>query len=124
MTNKKTNESPLKTIMVISMGMLFIYFVFKWQPAILVAFLIGVLGLVSNYLAQKIEWVWLKLTYILSLIVPNILMSVVFYGILTPVAFLSRIFGASDPLKIKHTTNSVYKASNKVFDAKSFEHPW
>jgi hypothetical protein len=124
MINKKTNESPLKTIMVISMGMLFIYFVFKWQPAILIAFSIGVLGLISNYVAQKIEWVWLKLTYILSLIVPNILMSVVFYGVLTPVAFLSRIFGASDPLKIKHTVHSVYKESNKVFDTKSFEHPW
>jgi hypothetical protein len=120
----KKNSSPINTILVISMGMLFIYFIFKWQPAVLIAFAIGVLGLLSNMLALKIEWVWNKLTYLLSLIVPNILMSIVFYIILTPFALLSRLFSNADSLKIKNPENTVYRESNKLFDAKSFENPW
>jgi flagellar biosynthesis protein FlhB len=122
--NNIKNSNPLKTVMVISMGMLLIYFVFKWQLAAIIAFSVGVVGLSSDFIAQKIEWAWLKLTYILSLIVPNILMSVVFYLILTPVALLSRIFGKSDVLNMKKPKNTMYREITKVFDVKSFENPW
>ncbi len=124
MAIKKNNQSPLKTILVISMGFLFIYFILNWQPALLIAFGIGVLGLLSPFLAQKLEWFWLKLAYVLSLILPNILLSVVFFCVLTPVAIVSKIFGKKDPLKMLNTSSSVYRESNKVFDKQSFENPW
>ncbi len=88
------------------------------------SFIVGALGLVSGYLAKKIDFLWMKLAWLLSLIVPNILLSVIFYLFLTPIAFLSRAFGDKNPLSLKNTKDSLFKESNKEFDKASFEKPW
>jgi K+-transporting ATPase A subunit len=75
---KQINSNPVKTVLVITVGFLIIYMVTKWQWAIIVSIIIGMLGLLSEYLAKKIEFTWMKLTWILSLIVPNILLTIVF----------------------------------------------
>jgi hypothetical protein len=61
---------------------------------------------------------------VLSLIIPNILLSAIFFFILFPLSVLSKIFGEKDPLHLKNSSGSLFKDKNKIFDKKSFEHPW
>ena len=124
MSTLKIKSDPVKTVLVITVGMLVIYIITKQQWSLYTALVIGILGVFSNYIAQKIDWVWMKLAWIMSLIVPNIILSVVFYLFLTPIALISRIFGEKDQLGLKNNKDSMFKNTNKKFDPSSFENPW
>lgn len=124
MSNLKIKSDPVKTVLVITLGFLVVYLISNLQWTLYVALVIGILGMLSDYIAKKIDYVWMKLAWILSLIVPNILLSLVFYLFLTPIALISRVFGEKDQLRLKNDQNSLFKNSNKKFDPSSFENPW
>ena len=120
--NKEAN--PLQTILVITVGFLVIAMVAKVSWALYVSLGVGLLGLASGAAAKFIDYLWYKLAAVLALIVPNILMGVIFYLILTPIAILSRLFGAKDQLTLKNTKKSMFRDVDRVFDNSYFEKPW
>lgn len=124
MSSPKLKSDPSRTVLVITVGFLMIYLITEWNGWLIISFFIGIAGILSGFLARKIEWAWMKLTWVLSLIVPNILLTLVFYFILTPIALLSKLFAKEDPLILKNNRNSMFKKHNKEFGPKSFENPW
>ncbi|HRG38674.1 MAG TPA: hypothetical protein PK289_09095, partial [Bacteroidia bacterium] len=78
MSAKPLKSEPLKTVLVIVLGMIVVHLITHAKWALGVSFVIGVLGVSSTFLAKKIDFLWMKLAWILSLIVPNILLSVIF----------------------------------------------
>ena len=123
-STKKIKSDPRQTILVITLGMIVVYLAFQVKWAITAALVVGVAGLLSDTLAEKIDWLWMKLTWVLSMIVPNILLSAVFYLFLTPIAIFSRIFGEKNPLSVRNIAPSLFKDHGKPFDKASFEKPW
>jgi energy-converting hydrogenase Eha subunit E len=121
---KNKNNSPLKTVLIISIGFSLIYLAKHYHWALVTSIIISVLGVSSDYLASKIDYLWMKLAHILSLIVPNILLSLVFYIFLTPIALLSRIFKKQDTLMLSGKTNTTFVNVDKTFSKKSLENPW
>ncbi len=115
---------PSKNILVISTGFLIIYLIIKQEWPLYVSLTISLAGIGSSYLSKKIDTVWMQLSKLLGAIFPKIILTIFFYGILTPIAWLSRIFGAKDPLKLKNTHHSYFKDTNKQFDKHSFEKIW
>jgi len=124
MSTVKMKSNPVKTVLVITVGMLVVYMFTKWQWALYVSLIIGILGVFSSYMAGKIEWVWMKLTWVLSKIIPNVLLSVIFYLFLTPIALLSRVFGQKDQLNLKNNKTSLFNDNKKKFTPDSFEKTW
>lgn len=124
MNPKKIKTEPIKTVLVITVGMIVLNFVFKQELFLYIALVVGIAGIASGFLAEKINFVWMKLTWILSMIVPNILMSVIFYIFLTPLALFSKLFGAKNKLFLKNTSSSLFRDYEKTFDKSSFEKPW
>ena len=124
MNPKLQKTDPIKTVLVITVGMLIVFALTQWKWAFNAAVTIGLLGLISSFLAKQIDYLWMKLAWVLSLIVPNILLSVIFYLLLTPIALLSRLFGEKNQLNLKNKTDSLFKNYNKEFDKPSFEKPW
>ena len=116
-------DSSKSTILVISMGFLFLYLIFSWQWAIIVSFIVGVAGLLSSFLSQKIECIWTKLAQLLGHIIPNILLSIVFFFFLFPISLLSKMF-TKDPLMLSKKYDSYFIDINKEMDKKSFEKTW
>jgi len=121
---KTPTSNPIKTVLTITLGFLVFYIISKQNWALLTSLLVGLSGLISTFLATKIEWLWFKLSWLLSKIVPNILLGIIFYLFLFPVALLSRAFGKKDPLCLKNNYNSLFKDVNKSFHQESFENPW
>lgn len=117
---KDTSKS---TILVISMGFLVMHLVFLWHWAAIVALIVGVAGIVSSRLSKMIECVWMKLSQLLSYIIPNILLSIVFLLFLFPLSLLSKLF-TKDPLMLSRKYNSYFTDVNKEIDKKSFEKMW
>lgn len=113
-----------KTILTIVTGFLLIAIYKNWDVLLKVAAIIGLIGVLSDKIAWYIEWLWFKLAWVLSKIVPNILLSILFFCLLFPLALLSRIFKKSDTLKLKNPEGSVFREINKKYDAAHFETLW
>lgn len=124
MKTEKTN--PLRTVLTLSVGFIVLYFITDWKWTIPAALLVGLAGIFSPYLSAKIDYLWMKLAWFLSLVIPNILLSVIFFLLLFPIALLSRLFNQAnkDPLNLQNKAQSNFKSSNKYFDKVSFEKPW
>ena len=127
----KKGLTPSKTVLTIVIGFLVIYLLglidqlegdFTW--ALWVAIIVGVPGLLSSYLALKIQEAWMGIGTILSYIIPPILLSAVFFIILFPIALLSRLFGEKDPLQLKKTDSTLFKTVDKTFAKDTFEKTW
>ncbi len=120
----KIKSDPTKTMLTISMGFLVVYLIFRDDWALFTSIGIGLTGIFSTYLSKLIEKLWFKLAWLLSLIVPNILLTSIFYCILFPIAMLQRILAKSDTLRLKNSSSSTFTTCNKEYDKKSFENPW
>jgi hypothetical protein len=118
----KTDKSK-STLLIISMGFLFLYLVFSWRWAVIVSFVVGVVGIASPFLSRKIEWVWMKLAHLLSFIVPNILLTLAFFLFLYPLSLLSRLF-RKDPLMLSKKYKTYFIDINKEMPKESFEKIW
>lgn len=119
----KKQDTSRTTMLVISTGFIVIYFIFKADWALYVSLAVGLTGIISGFLSRMIEILWMKLAKVLSYIVPSILLSLVFYLILFPVALLWRLF-TKDPLMLKSNYKSFFIDINKDFEKKSFEKIW
>ena len=122
MNTQKTE--PLKTVLVISVGLTLVYLLTKWNWAIYASLIIGLSGTFSSFLRKNIDWLWMKLSWLLSLIIPNIILAAVFYFLLFPLSVLSKLFGKNDPLNLNNSSESNYLDKNKDFTKASFENLW
>jgi hypothetical protein len=120
--NMKTDTSK-STILIISMGFLTLYLVFFWQWAVIVSLIVGVVGILSSFLSKKIEWGWMKLAQFMGYIIPNILLSIVFFLFLFPISLLSKLF-SKDPLMLSKSHKTYFVDVHKIADKVSFEKTW
>lgn len=123
------NLNPSKTVLTIVFGFLAIFLYLTTESQyhywmLWVAVSVGGLGLLSSYLALKIQDAWMGLAKLLSYIVPPILLSIIFFIFLFPIALLSRLFGEKDPLQLKKTDKSLFKTVDKTFSKDAFEKTW
>jgi hypothetical protein len=124
MQKQASQQEPVKTVLVIVTGFLIVYVLSAWRWALFTALIIGIAGLASAFLARWIDYLWMQLAKLLSLIIPNILLSAVFFLILTPFAWLSGILGEKNPLGLKNTQSSMFRDLDRVYGKESFEKPW
>jgi hypothetical protein len=122
--SKKKTLRDMETVCVISTGLLALYFIFKVNILLFVAFGLLLAGLLSHLFARLITKLWYKLAEMLGYISSRILMTVVYYLVLFPLAMLYRLFN-KDPLSLKKRPGqSLFNEREHVYTAKDFEHPW
>lgn len=120
--NLKSN--PYLTSLTIIFGICFLSLFFddkNFQISILV---ISAVAVFSNKAALLIEKIWFKLSSILSQIIPNIILTILFFLFLTPVSLLARIFRANSNFIIRNNSDSLFKDQQKKYNKKSFEKAW
>ena len=117
-------SNPIQTVLIITLGFGFLFLLTKHNWMLYVCLIVGTLGTMSTFIGEKIDWIWTKLGWILSKIVPNIILTIIFYLILSPTAFLSRLFGKKDPMDMKNQAVSLFKLKDSPLSRESFEKPW
>ncbi len=118
MTNK------YKTILTLVIGFLLISHYFDNQPMYYIALSIAISSLISEKLAELVVYIWIKLAEILGWINARIILSIVFYLILTPIAFLSKVFKKEDNLNRTNNKNSLFVEKKHTFMKEDFENVW
>ena len=116
-----TVQSPFRTVLTISVGFIVIFLVSHQNWALYVAVTVGLIGVFSTFLSQQIDAVWTKLSWVLSLIVPRVVLALIFYFFLFPISLLARVFRKNDPMSLKNNRTSLFVDAKKTFEPKSFE---
>lgn len=128
---KENNNS--KTILVIVVGVSIIYgfirhkkgeFAFEDHYLLYIVIGIGLSSLLSSRIESGIIWVWYKIAHVLGWINTRILLSLVFFLFLTPIALLRKVFSKKDPLKLKNSRTSTYVDRNHTYVSKDLENIW
>ena len=118
---KQNNKEIILTIVV---GLLVFFYFLKLQWLFNAALILGILGVFFDFVAEKVAWVWLKIAEILGRINSTILLSLIFFVFLTPLALLMKVFKKSDSLKLKKVSGSAYDERNHRYTAKDLENTW
>ncbi len=84
---------------------------------------IPVVSLLSSFVANKIVWAWYKLAQGLGYVNSRIILSLIFFVFLTPLAFLSRL-KKGDSLHLKKSEGSYFITRNHPYAKKDLEKMW
>lgn len=125
MTITSTREKHLETCLVISTGLVIAYFFFPHVALLYVAATIGIIGAFIDSIAKWIHWVWYKIAEIMGGVMSKVLLSIVFFVFLFPLALLSRLFN-KDGLQLtkKGSKESYWTERNHAFEGKDLKDMW
>ncbi|MBK7856420.1 MAG: hypothetical protein IPJ79_17360 [Bacteroidetes bacterium] len=84
---------------------------------------IGLLSLLSGYITEKIHWLWMKISHIMGYVMSKVILSIVFFLFLTPIAFLSKL-GRKNILQLKRSDKSYYAERNHQYKKEDLENVW
>lgn len=111
----------VEALLAIMVGFMVFYFIFKIDVLLYISFGIGFIALFWGWLAEKIAWVWLKFAGFLGVINGKILLSIVFFIFLTPIAFLNKLFSKNMLQLKKEDQNSVFVERNLKYKKEDLE---
>lgn len=125
--HKRVSELDMyKANLAISTGFLALYFLFGRQEWLLyVALGVGALTLLLPALARWVSFGWFKLAEGLGYINSRILLSLVFFAFLFPIALLYRLSNRN-PLALRHgrRATSLFTERNHTYSAKDLDNIW
>lgn len=124
MIHKHKSASPTSTILVLIVALNILYIINTAEWIIHTSIILGIIALCSEKAINFIHIAWMGLAKILSYIVPNIILTLVFFLILLPLSLLSKLFRGNNLLKLKQDTNSLWTKNERVISREYFEKSW
>lgn len=118
----KEDPATPKTQLVIVTGLLVLAAIFDSENIAYLALLVGLLSFIPP-IGHRIVWGWYKLAEGLGWFNSRVLLSLVYYLIVTPIALLFRLVG-NDPLLLKDTKGSMYQFREHTYSKEDLENPW
>lgn len=119
----KMNKGNLKSILVITVGFTILGFFSKTDWPFYVAIAVGLAAIISNRAAELINKIWFGLAKILGYVNSRILLTIIYYLFLLPMALLSRL-SKNKTIILKQQGSSYYAERNHQFEKADFENPW
>lgn len=116
-------EKGLETIIILALTLLVVYVKFDGTWAIYSA--LGLLGIavISKKAVLIIGKAWFSFSHYLGVVMNQIIMFIIFYGVLVPLSFFQRLMGNNQLLK-KNKSDSHFHQRNHLFIKKDIERPW
>lgn len=118
------SQDRFKTILVIVTGLLAVGWIFHIPLLGKIALAIGVISIFIPPAARAIEWAWWKIAIALGWVNSRILLSIIYFVFLLPIAWLSRLF-TKDPLSLKRNSRStLFESRDHLYSKKDLENIW
>ena len=112
-----------QTCLVIMTGLLVIWW-FNWSKwLVLAAAIIGLIGAFLPAIARWINWAWYKLAEGMGWVMSKVLLSIVFYLFLFPIALLSRLVGKSG-LQLTRKDDTYWVERSHKYSKKDLDNTW
>ena len=118
-----TREKALETILVLTLASTIAGLWFDKELFFFIA--VGLLAsvLISESLGKLIASGWLLFAHYFGIVMNYVIMFLIFYLALCPLAFFQRVFGHNHILR-KREGHSHYVTRNHLFNKKDIEKPW
>jgi len=123
MITDKNKAKSLETLLVLAGAFIVVFWIFSKKIFLVLAFVFILVGIFSPYLASKISWLWLKFAELLGGVMSKIILSIVYFVFLVPIALLYRLI-KKNPLILKRQKDSYYMERNKEYSSKDIENIW
>ncbi len=125
---KLNREKELEVMLTLCVAFIVLWWVTNkvhiWMPG--TALVVGFVGMFSKYLTSKIAYGWMKMAEMMGGTMNKVMLSLIFFLFLVPIAILSRILsrGKSSLLLKKPETNTYFFDRKQRYTAKDFENTW
>ncbi len=123
---KITKDQSRDTGMAMVLLLLILFAAKKREWLLYGAMALHVLNMIVPQIYRPVALLWLGLSEVLSTVTSKILLSIVFFGVVTPIGILRRLFG-KDALKLhafKAGQDSVMLERNHKFTARDLQRPY
>ncbi|OFX72052.1 MAG: hypothetical protein A2X12_02290 [Bacteroidetes bacterium GWE2_29_8] len=112
------------TILTIITFLLIIYFFTNIKLLITGAIVLGLISMLSYKVTTFIHYVWFKIAEGMGYVMSRLLLTLIFYVILFPIALLSKLFGNKSYIIKNKKADSYYFIRNHAYTAKDLENMW
>ena len=116
-------SSPYETILAFCVLLLLCYLLVDLSWAAPASLTLGLLGLLSERFAQAVHQGWMFLSTRLNAFITPILLAMVFFIVLCPLAFFYRLAGKAQ-MRQPQEANSNFVERNHDYNAEDLEKPW
>jgi hypothetical protein len=132
MNKDQQRSKDLESVLAIITGLVVISAVFSDDPIefsdskmnfIYIAGSIGVLSLFSKTFSKYLSIAWMKLAEGMGYVMSKVVLSIIFFVFLSPIAFLYRL-ATKKSMKKNSSTDTVFDERNYTFAKKDFDNPW
>lgn len=121
---KEGNKAKsLETLLVLVGALIVAFWVSPKKIYLFVALIFILIGVASPYLSGKISWAWLKLADLMGAVMSKVILSIVYFIFLVPIALIYRMT-QKNPLFLKRQKGSYYIERNKQYTARDIENIW
>ena len=117
-------SNPYLTILSIVFGLLIFFLFIENKYILYLTIILSAFSIFSLSFSKLIENIWFKLSLGLSKIIPNILLTIIYYFLLTPIGIIVKIFNNKNEFIFKNQKNSTFKNQSKSFEKESFKRAW
>jgi len=122
--NQISSPNPAKTIILIMVALTVLYFKLNLKWLLNLSIIFGLVAFFSNYFTKKVDFFWMKIGWLLGLVVPNFVLTIVYYFFLTPISFFAKKIDKKNQMQILNREASMFKNSNKIYDIEFFKKSW
>lgn len=116
-------DKHLGTMLIFSVVLIILYLVNKHVYYLYGALAAGAIGTLIPALSRKIHDLWMKLAELMGMVMNKVILGIVFFVFLVPVAFLSRLF-RKNPFKVQKDAATYFSDRNFTYTKKSLEQLW
>jgi len=117
-------EKSLETMLTLVVGTIVLYLIFNIKLMLIIGLLLGGIGLFLSGWSDHISRLWYKLAEGLGFVVSKVLLTLVFFAFLLPIALLSRLFRGTPLVLQRKKEGSYYQVRNHHYLAKDIKNPW
>ena len=126
---KMENERKTKdveAILAICTGLAIVFYLTDIKLFLIIAIVLGLATLLSKIVTAFIAGIWYKIAAILLIINSNLMLTLLFFLVLTPIALIARIFKKDDLQlkKKKGNDESYFNTRNHLFKREDLKHPF
>lgn len=109
--------------LVIVIGFIVLFFLFKWNGFLYLSLALGLVFILIPSLGKILIQLWFKIGAILGWVNTRLLLGIIFFLFLTPIAFIYRLFN-KDAFQLKNTKDSLFLDRNHLYTKQDLINPW
>lgn len=125
--NKMQNKrSPYETVAAFVTISIILFLLFQHKYWLYIGGILGLLTLLVRSAAVLLDYLWLQVSKVLNFVITRVLLSAVFFIILTPIAVIYRLAGKDSLQKkaVEGTDASYFVTIDQKFSPQDFEKTW